>query len=103
VDSGKSRAGVRSPEKRAVYDGRMMSSRLATLYTARTLAAACLYDTLRELNFKISDFKDWCKDVGKVDDRDVDGASSLVLACTDLSLEAVEDLRMFGRNGIGRE
>ena len=51
----------------------MTSSRLATMYTPRTVAAACLYDTLRELNFHIKDFQDWCSDIGKVDDRDVDG------------------------------
>lgn len=50
-----------------------MSSRLATMYDAKTLATACLYDTLRELDFHIANFKDWCRDVGKVEDRDVDG------------------------------
>ena len=53
----------------------MASSRLATLYTARTVAAACLYDALRELNFRIADFQEWCADIAKVDDRDVDGNS----------------------------
>jgi hypothetical protein len=51
----------------------MMSSRLALLYTPRTIAAACLYDTLRELNFRITSFEEWCSEIGKVDDRDVDG------------------------------
>jgi len=51
----------------------MMSSRLATMYTPRTVAVACLYDTLRELNFRIKSFQDWCAEIGKVDDRDVDG------------------------------
>lgn len=53
-----------------------MSSRLATMYTPRTVAAACLYDTLRELNFRISNFEAWCSEIGKVDDRDVDGIPS---------------------------
>lgn len=44
------------------------------MYTPRTLAAACLYDSLRELNFRISSFEEWCMDIGKVDERDVDGA-----------------------------
>jgi len=81
----------------------MMSSRLATMYTARTLAAACLYDTLRQLDFHISNFKDWCRDVGKVDDADVDGI--FLLSCLRrLTLaEAVEDLRSLTRNGIGRD
>ena len=43
------------------------------MYTPRTVAVACLYDTLRELNFRISSFEDWCSEIGKVDDRDVDG------------------------------
>ena len=51
----------------------MMSSRLATLYTPRTIAVACLYDTLRELNFRILNFANWCSEIGKADDRDVDG------------------------------
>jgi len=51
----------------------MMSSRLATLYTPRTVAVACVYDTLRELNFQISSFEDWCSEIGKIDARDVDG------------------------------
>ena len=55
----------------------MMSSRLATLYTPRTVAAACLYDALRELNFRIKSFQDWCVEIGKVDDRDVDGSPQL--------------------------
>jgi hypothetical protein len=53
-----------------------MSSRLATLYTPRTVAVACLYDTLRELGFRISSFEEWCAEIGKVDDRDVDGNDS---------------------------
>ena len=52
----------------------MMSSRLATLYTPRTVAAACLYAALRELTFRITSFQDWCIEIGKVDDRDVDGS-----------------------------
>ena len=51
----------------------MMCGRLATLYTPRTVAVACLYDTLRELNFRIVSFEKWCEDIGRVDDRDVDG------------------------------
>ncbi len=51
----------------------MMCGRLATLYTPRTVAVACLYDTLREFNFRIVSFEKWCEDIGRVDDRDVDG------------------------------
>ena len=54
-----------------------MSSRLATMYTPRTVAAACLYDALRELNFHITDFQEWCEQIGKVDHRDVDGPLSI--------------------------
>jgi hypothetical protein len=43
------------------------------MYDAKTLATACLYDTLHELDFHIAHFKDWGRDVGKVEDRDVDG------------------------------
>ena len=50
-----------------------MSQKMATLYTPRTVAVACLYETLRALNFRISRFRDWCADIGKVDDRDVEG------------------------------
>jgi hypothetical protein len=78
----------------------MMSSRLATLYTPRTVAVACLYDTLRELNFRIASFKEWCSDIGKVDDRDVDGISNPLKALTP---EAIEDLRNLTRQGIGRD
>ena len=78
----------------------MMSSRLATLYTPRTVAVACLYDTLRELNFHISDFQEWCLEIGKVDDRDVDGTT--LLAISSFS-EAIEDLRSLTREGIGRD
>jgi len=67
----------------------MTSSKLATLYTPRTVAVACLYDTLRELNFRIASFEDWCADIGKIDDRDVD--------------EAIEDLRSLTNEGIGSD
>lgn len=77
-----------------------MSSRLATLYTPRTVAVACLYDTLRELNFHISDFQEWCLEIGKVDDRDVDGIT--LLAISSFS-EAIEDLRSLTREGVGRD
>lgn len=50
-----------------------MCGRMATLYTPRTVAVACLYDTLRELNFRIVNFEKWCTEIGRVDDRDVDG------------------------------
>ena len=78
----------------------MMSSRLATMYTPRTVAVACLYDTLRELNFRIASFEDWCAEIGKVDDRDVDGNRSHM---TGLTVEAIEDLRGLIRDGIGRD
>ena len=74
----------------------MMSSRLATLYTPRTVAVACLYDTLRELNFRIASFQEWCLEIGKVDDRDVDGISMLAI---NSFLEAIEDLRSLTREG----
>jgi hypothetical protein len=83
-----------------------MSSRLATMYDAKTLATACLYDTLRELDFHIANFKDWCRDVGKVEDRDVDGAppsSRPHLSRLTWGIEAVEDLRSFTRNGPGQD
>lgn len=57
----------------------MMSRKLATLYTPRTVAVACLYDTLREFGFRITSFEDWCGDIGKVDERDVDGNSTHTL------------------------
>lgn len=78
----------------------MMSSRLATLYTPRTVAVACLYDSLRELNFRIASFKEWCAEIGKVDDRDVDGLSPISL---ELTIEAIEDLRSLTREGMGRD
>jgi hypothetical protein len=78
----------------------MMSSKLATLYDPRTVAVACLYDTLRELNFRIADFQDWCAEIGKVDDRDVDGTFDHLKA---LTVEAIEDLRSLTREGIGRD
>lgn len=67
----------------------MMSRKLATLYTPRTVAVACLYDTLREFGFRITSFEDWCGDIGKVDERDVD--------------EAIEDLRSMTLEGIARD
>jgi len=73
------------------------------MYTPRTLAAACLYDTLRQLDFHISSFKDWCRDVAKVDDADVDGIILLLCLRRLMLVEAVEDLRSLTRNGIGRD
>jgi len=78
----------------------MMSSKLATLYTARTLAVACLYDTLRDLNFHISSFPDWCREVGKVDETDVDG---FAIQLRILTVEAIEDLRRLAREGVGKD
>jgi hypothetical protein len=77
-----------------------MSSRLATLYTPRTVAAACLYDTLRELNFRINGFEEWCRDIGKIDDRDVDGNSHHEKS---LQSDAIEDLRSLTQEGITRD
>ena len=80
----------------------MMSSRLATLYTPRTIAAACLYDTLRELNVWIGSFEEWCVDIGKVDERDVDG-TLCVCVVQGLRVDAVEDLRSLTREGLGKD
>ena len=71
------------------------------MYTPRTLAAACLYDTLRELNFRIPSFEEWCMDIGKVDERDVDGCFPLHPKAD--CAEAIEDLRHLTRDGIGRD
>ena len=73
-------------------------ARLATMYTPRTVAAACLYDTLRELDFHITNFEEWCADIGKVDARDVDGYFLSVRT----NVEAIDDLRNLTRNGAGR-
>lgn len=79
-----------------------MSSRLATLYTPRTLAVACLYDTLRDLNFRIAGFQAWVDEIGKVDDGDVDGYSLLQIFVA-YGIEAVDDLRKLIREGIGKD
>jgi hypothetical protein len=80
---------MRISTEKIKVDKRMISSRLALLYTPRTVAAACLYDTLRELSFRIKDFHEWCLEIAKVDDKDVD--------------EAIDDLRNLTREGIGRD
>jgi hypothetical protein len=91
---------VRSYVPQGRSNDSMMSSRLATMYTPRTVAAACLYDTLRELNFRITGFEEWCRDIGKIDDRDVDGNSHHEKS---LQSDAIEDLRSLTQEGISRD